>query len=79
MTIDWSMGARLFIAPVRGNRTSEEPDLVADLLTCVRMARAWPPDVVFTLHTDSPVLGKTIFDREGLKTLPGLEGDLSSI
>lgn len=69
MTINWGMGARLHIKSVRSGKTSDKPDFESDLLTCVEIAKAWPPDVSYTLHTDEVIMGKTILMRSDVEKL----------
>jgi hypothetical protein len=74
MTINWNMGARLYIKPVlSGKPQSDKHDFESDLRTCVEIARAWPPEVVYTLHTDEIIMGKNILARSDVEklALPG--------
>ena len=70
LRVDWSMGARLFIGAARNGALSKDPDLQADLATCVRLIRDWPADVVFSLETENPVLGKLVLGRGDVALLP---------
>jgi len=71
--MDWSIGAKLFIGAARSGALSAQPDLEADLATCVRLIRDWPADVVFCLEAESPVIGKIILGRADIALLPELE------
>lgn len=64
MRVEWSMGAKLFIGAARDGAHSKQPDLEADLATCVRLIRDWPEDVVFCLETENPVMGKIVLRRD---------------
>ena len=70
MRVDWSMGAKLFIGAARDGALSKQPDLESDLATCVRLIRDWPDDVVFSLETQTPVLGKLTLGRADIALLP---------
>jgi hypothetical protein len=73
LRVDWSMGARLFIGAARNGALSREPDVAADLGTCVRLIRDWPPDVVFCLETQNPAMGKVVLGRDDVALLPDPE------
>jgi hypothetical protein len=70
LNIDWSMGAKLFIGAARNGAFSQAPDLEAELGHCVSLIRSWPRDVAFSLHTQNPVLGKTVLGRDDIALLP---------
>jgi hypothetical protein len=70
LRVDWSVSARLFIGAARNGALSKEPDVEADLATCVRLIRDWPPDIVFCLETQNPVMGKVVLGREDVALLP---------
>jgi hypothetical protein len=70
--MEWSMGAKLFIGVARDGVLSKQPDLEADLATCVRLIRDWPDDVMFCLETESAVMGKIVLRRDDIALLPGV-------
>jgi hypothetical protein len=70
LRVEWSMGAKLFIGAARDGARSKQPDLEADLATCVRLIRDWPDDVVFCLEAESPVMGKIVLRRDEIALLP---------
>jgi hypothetical protein len=67
------MGAKLFIGAARDGALSKQPDLEADLATCVRLIRDWPDWVVFCLETENPVMGKIVLRRDEVALLPAPE------
>jgi hypothetical protein len=68
MRINWDTRTKLYIAPSTTRQTS--PDLEASLRVCVTMAKAWPSEVVYELHTDEPVLEKTVLVPADVARLP---------
>ncbi len=70
MRVEWSMGAKLFIGAARDGALSKQPDLEADLASCVRLIRDWSNDVVFFLETENPVMGKIVLRRDEIVLLP---------
>jgi len=73
LRVEWSMGAKLFIGAARDGALSKQPDLEADLATCVRLIRDWPDGVVFCLETENPVMGKIVLRRDEVALLPAPE------
>jgi hypothetical protein len=73
LRVEWSMGAKLFIGAARDGALSKQPDLEADLASCVRLIRDWPADVVFCLKTHSPVMGEIVLGRSDIALLPEQE------
>ena len=70
LCVEWSMGAKLFIGAARDGALSKQPDLEADLATCVRLIRDWPDDVVFCLETENSVMGKIVLRCDEIALLP---------
>jgi hypothetical protein len=70
LRVNWSMGAKLYIGAAPESAASQEPDMESELGRCVTLIRRWPPDVVFSLHTQSPVTGKLVLGRDDVALLP---------
>jgi hypothetical protein len=54
LRVDWSIGTKLFIGAARNGALSKEADVAADLGTCVRLIRDWPPDIALLPEPGRP-------------------------
>lgn len=69
MDIDWETPARLDCFMILNDPRPMPPPVDGPLRACLEAVQKWPIATVPTLHTDRPVNGRTVFNRDQIGEL----------
>lgn len=72
MEIDWDTPATLDSFSIINDPRPAPPAVNSTLRACLEAVQKWPMETIPTIHTDRPVSGKTVFNREEISVLIAL-------